>query len=85
MGEFAYNNTMHSSIQQTPFVVNHGLHPKFDIQGVDKVVNLVAKDQAMRLAHVRSNLEKMQRQYKENVNEHWKEQPSYKVEDQVWL
>ncbi len=51
--------------------------------------NLVAKDRAMWLAHVRtqlvSNLEKMQRQYKENVDEHWKEQPSFKVEDQVWL
>jgi hypothetical protein len=31
------------------------------------------------------NLEETQRWYKENVDEHWKEQPSFKVEDQVWL
>jgi hypothetical protein len=44
MVEFAYNNRVHSSIQQRPFFANHGLHPKFDIQGVHKVVNLIAKD-----------------------------------------
>jgi hypothetical protein len=40
-----YNNTMHSIMQQTPFFANHGLHPKFDIQGVNNVVNLTTKDQ----------------------------------------
>jgi hypothetical protein len=34
---FAYNNTMHSSTQQTHFFTNHDLHPKFDIQGVNKL------------------------------------------------
>ncbi len=61
MGEFAYNNTMHSLIQQTLFFANHGLHPKIDIQGVHKIVNPVAEDRAMWLTHVRtqfiSNLE----------------------------
>jgi hypothetical protein len=32
-------------MQQTPFFANHGLHPKFDIQGVNNVVNLTTKDQ----------------------------------------
>jgi hypothetical protein len=27
------------------------------------------------------NLEEVQRQYKENVNEHWKEQLNFKVKD----
>jgi hypothetical protein len=31
------------------------------------------------------NLEKTQRRYKENDNEHWKEQPNLKVGDQVWF
>jgi hypothetical protein len=48
MAEFAYNNTMHSSTQQTPVFANHGLYPNFDIQGVHKVTNLVAKE----LSHV---------------------------------
>jgi gluconate kinase len=53
------------------------LHPKFDIQGVHKVVNLTTKDQTMWLANVQvqliSNIEETQRWYKENVDEHWKE------------
>jgi hypothetical protein len=62
MGKFIYNNTMHSSTQQTPFFVNHGLQPKFDIQSKHKVMN---EDQTMWLTNVRaqfvSNLEKTQR------------------------
>jgi hypothetical protein len=56
MVEFAYNNTMHSSTQQTFLFTNHGLHLKFDIQGVHKVMNLVAKDRAMWLANVQTQL-----------------------------
>ncbi len=71
------------------FFANHGLHPKFDIQGVHKVMNPVAKDQAMWLVDVRVqlvyNLQEAQKRYKENVDEHQKEQPSFKVRDQVWL
>jgi hypothetical protein len=31
------------------------------------------------------NFEKKQKQYKENVDDHWKQQPTFKVRDQVWL
>ncbi len=76
---------MHSSTLQTPFFANHGLHPKFDIQGVQKIVNPLAKDRVMWLANVWaqivSNLEKTQKWYKENANEHLKEQPNFKVMD----
>jgi hypothetical protein len=44
MAKFAYNNMVHSSTQQIPFFVNHGLHFNFDIQGVHNVVNPVAED-----------------------------------------
>jgi hypothetical protein len=44
MAKFAYNNIMHSSTQQTPFFTNHGLHPKFDIKGVHKIVNPIVED-----------------------------------------
>jgi hypothetical protein len=36
-------------------------------------------------AQLVSNLEEMQRRYKENVDEHKKEQPNFKVRDQVWF
>jgi gluconate kinase len=54
MVKFAYNNIVHSSTQQTHFFANHGLHPKFNIQGVHKVVNLVVEDQAMWLTNVQA-------------------------------
>jgi hypothetical protein len=41
---FAYNNTMHSSTQQTLFFANHSLHLKFDVQGVHKVMNPIVED-----------------------------------------
>jgi hypothetical protein len=77
MTKFAYNNTMHSSIHWTPLFAGHGLHPKFNIQGVHKVMNPTVEDWAMWLTNVWTqlvfNLEEAQRWYKENVNEHGKE------------
>jgi len=40
---FAYNNTIYSSTQQTHFFTNHDLHLKFDIQGVNKIMNRTSK------------------------------------------
>jgi hypothetical protein len=89
MVEFAYNNIVHWLTQQTHLFTNHGLHPKFDIQGVHKVVTLTTQDRAMWLVNVQSqlvsNLGKTQKRYKDNVNEHRKEQLSFKVGDQIWL
>jgi hypothetical protein len=86
---FAYNNTVHSLTQQTSFSTNHGLHPKFDIQGVNKIVNLEAENWIMWLVNTRTQLvfspEEAQKWYKENVNEHHKEQPNFKVGNIVWL
>jgi hypothetical protein len=49
----------------------------------------VVEDRTMWLTNVRvqlvSNLEEMQRWYKENFDEHRKEQPSFKVGDWVWF
>jgi len=50
MVELAYNNTMHSLTQQTPLFTNHGLHPKFNIQGVNKIMNPTTGDWAMWLS-----------------------------------
>jgi len=46
VANFSYNNMMHSTTQQTPFFANHGLHPRFDIQGGNNVVNLAIEDRA---------------------------------------
>jgi hypothetical protein len=52
MAKFAYNNTMHSLTQQTPFFVNYCLHRMFDIQDVNKAVNPIVKHRAMWLVDV---------------------------------
>jgi hypothetical protein len=52
MAEFAYDNIVHSSTHQTLFFTNHGLHPKFDIQGVHKIMNPIIEDRAMWLVDV---------------------------------
>jgi hypothetical protein len=52
MANFAYNNIMHSSTQQTFFFANHGLHPKFNIQGMHKIMNPTTKDETIWLADV---------------------------------
>jgi hypothetical protein len=65
------------------------LHPKFDIQGMHKIVNLTIKDQTMWLVDVWAqfvcNLEEAHRRYEENADECQNEQFSFKVGDQVWL
>jgi hypothetical protein len=65
MAKFADNNTMHSLTQQTFLFANYCLHPKFDIQDVNKVVNPIVEHQAMWLVDVRarfvSNFEQAQR------------------------
>ncbi len=52
MAKFAYNNIVHSSTQQPPCFVNHGLHLEFDIQSVHKVVNPIVEDRAMWLTDI---------------------------------
>jgi gluconate kinase len=45
---------MHSTMQQTPFFANHDLHPKFELQGVNNVMNLAIKDRVVWLANIRT-------------------------------
>jgi hypothetical protein len=52
LAEFVYNNIIHSSTQQTLLYTNHDLHPKFDIQGVNKIMNPTTKDWVVCLANV---------------------------------
>jgi hypothetical protein len=52
MVEFFYNNTIHSTTHQTSLFANHGLHPRFDIQGVDNVMNPVVEDQIAWLTNI---------------------------------
>ncbi len=83
VAKFSYNNMTHSITQQKPFFANHGLHPRFNIQGVNNVMNFLIKDRVTWLVNIQaqlvSNLEEVQRQYKENFHENCKDQPNFKV------
>jgi hypothetical protein len=63
--EFSHNNMMYSTTQQTSFFANHGLHLRFDIQGIDNVMDPTVEDQITSLANIQaqliSNLEKVRR------------------------
>ncbi len=65
---------MHSLTQQTTFFANHGLHPRFDIQGVHNVVNPIVGDWTLWLTNVQAqlvfNFEETLKCYKESANEH---------------
>ncbi len=65
------------------------MHLKFDIQGVNNIVNLAPENQAMWLVNIWallvSNLEEAKKSYKKNVGEHHKNQPNFKVRNQTWL
>jgi hypothetical protein len=80
---------MHSTMQQTIFFTNHGLHPRFDIQDVNNVVNPRAEDQTMWLANIWaqlvSNRKEVQRWYEENVDKYRSDEPNFKVKGQVWF
>jgi gluconate kinase len=41
-------------MQKTPFFTNHDLHPKFDIQGLNNFMNLVAKDRVAWLIDIQT-------------------------------
>jgi len=47
---------MYLSTSQTLLFANHGLHPKFGIQGEHKIMNLTTTDRAMWLADVQIQL-----------------------------
>ena len=89
LAEFAYNNTVHSSTQQTPFFANYGYHPRLDTFDFSKVDNPAAEDMANRLSELHAimeaQLKKAQERQKINADAYRKEQPQLNVGDKVWL
>ena len=92
LAEFAYNNSIHSSTQQTPFFANYGRHPKANLFHTPQQVNTIApavEDLATSLSKLQeemiSQLRKAQEQAKKNADKLRKEQPLFKIGDKVWL
>lgn len=89
MGEFAWNNHIHSSSQHTPFLINHGRHPRMGFEPVrpskvepvkDFVKNMQASWEEAKSAIIKAK-DEMAKYY----NRRRKPTPEFKVGDKVWL
>lgn len=87
--EFVYNNIIHASTHQTPFYVNYGYHPKFDMLNKSKNENPAAIDFTIWLLklHVlmKLHLQEAQYRYKAAVDKLIKESPSMQIDDKIWF
>src|SRR4051794_19521962 len=54
LAEFAYNNSIHASTQQTPFYANYGYHPKLDLWASTGEKNPAAEDLAKHLSEIQA-------------------------------
>jgi hypothetical protein len=89
LAEFAYNNTLHASTQQTPFFSNYGYHPKLDLLSPSMHSNPAAEGFAKQLselqAMLRLQLQTAQESYKATADKFRNEAPTFKIGDKVWL
>ena len=87
--EFAYNNSVHSATNQTPFWSNFGFHPSFLPNATPELSVPAVQD---RIASIQQNfqriqetMQKAQDDYKKYYNRGRKENPVFKVGEEVWL
>jgi hypothetical protein len=89
LAKFTYNNTIQGSTQQTPFLVNYGYHPKFDKFNFNKVENPSAREFAIRLSEIytemKDKLLETEDRQKNNIDKSRKAHPVINIGDKVWL
>jgi transposase InsO family protein len=90
MGEFAYNNHIHSSTQQTPFMVDTGRHPRMGFEPQQprsrlESVNEFADRMAKGLEEAKAALTKAKEEYAQYYNRHRTPAPVFKPGDRVWV
>lgn len=90
MAEFCYNNTVHSSINQTPFFALYGYHPRFSFN-IPRVSSSspMAEDRLTALKEIQDDLQfhikSAQESQQRNYNQHVQPQPALEPGDLVWL
>jgi len=89
LAEFAYNNTLHASTQQTPFFSNYGYHPKLDLWSSSTNSNPAAEELVKQLSQLQMalklQLQTAQESYKASADRLRNPTPNFKIGDKVWL
>ncbi|KAL1942197.1 hypothetical protein VTO73DRAFT_6261 [Trametes versicolor] len=89
LAEFAFNNAINLSTNQTPFYANYGFHPSFEPRLADPISMPGAADLATRLARLhdelRAELKNAQERQARNYNRRVSDAPTYQPGDLVWL
>jgi RNase H-like domain found in reverse transcriptase/Reverse transcriptase (RNA-dependent DNA polymerase)/Integrase zinc binding domain/Chromo (CHRromatin Organisation MOdifier) domain len=90
MGEFAYNNHIHSSTQQTPFMMDMGRHPQMGFEPHEapsrlQTVNEFAERMKDTLTEAKAALTKVKDDMACFYNQCHTPAPTYKVGDRVYL
>jgi hypothetical protein len=87
--EFTYNNTIHSSIGQTPFFANYGFHPKSDFLAATASHVPAAEQLIDHLHDIQSQLQetllRAKSSYKKFADRHRRPTPLFHVHDKVWF
>jgi hypothetical protein len=87
--EFAYNNTMHLSIKQTPFFSNYDHHSQADLFHVKDVRSSVAEDSVAHLVAIHDEfvfqLYEALDHYKDYAKRNRKVYPNFHIGNQTWL
>jgi hypothetical protein len=89
-GEFKYNNTVHSSTQQTPFMVDTGRHPRMGFEPQQpwstlESANEFAECIVLGIEEAKAALTKAKDKYAMFYNRRREPAPVFAPGDRVWL
>jgi len=88
LAEFAYNNSIHPSTNESPFFINYGFHPYMDEYTLLPTTNINHK-MVQKLAegfnHVQDVLLRSQELYKRASDKKRMTAPTYEIDDLVWI
>ena len=89
LAEFAFNNTLHTSTNCTPFYAYTGHHPRFEFLTPSETLVPAAEDRVHKLKAIheklKEELEGAAKRQKKFADEHRKAAPTFQVGQKVWL
>jgi len=87
--EFAYNNSLHKSIGQSPFMANYGFHPNSTLDSppilLQDKASILSRDWSSHFKTLRQLLLKAKEDFKKYGDKRTSIGPDLQVDDKVWL